>query len=416
MKRLTSMMKLLVCAVSMATISQGAPLKVYIMAGQSNMQGKAAWYVLPGLADDPATRHLHEKFVDEHGDSRICKDVYVAAVSDGPSEKNGPLTIGFGNTLGGNLKVKDKHAMCWGPEWGFGVTLQSKLQEPILIIKTSWGGRSLNTDFRSPSAGPYKYGDDTLKAMAEKSGKTKEEIIAEKAAKTGVYYRLMVEQVKKVLADPGTYHPAYDPGQGVEIAGFVWFQGWNDQGDKSTYPGEGPERFAPYSELLTHFIRDVRKDFKAPNMPFVIGVMGAGNPDFRPAMAAPADLPEFKGKVVAVHTENFVDAKLNELVDRSWRWQRPAWDPEKKYTDLREKLLPLQNEMDGLKNLEAQKARVKRHYELKEQIEAVTYAPEERAYLQKNRSSQGYHYHGSPKFFARAGEAFANALLELSGE
>ena len=30
------------------------------------------------------------------------------------------------------------------------------LKEPVLIIKTSWGGRSLNTDFRPPGAGPYK--------------------------------------------------------------------------------------------------------------------------------------------------------------------------------------------------------------------------------------------------------------------
>ncbi|MDT8390736.1 MAG: sialate O-acetylesterase [Lentisphaeria bacterium] len=414
MKRLTSMMKLMVCAASMATLVHGAPLRVYILAGQSNMQGKAAWYVLPGLADDPATRHLHEKFVDENGEPRISKDVYVAAISDGPSEKNGPLTIGFGNTLGGNLKDRGKHAMCWGPEWGFGVTLHEKLREPILIIKTSWGGKSLNTDFRSPSAGAYTYGEDVLEGLVKRSGKTKEEIIAEKAEKTGHYYRLMVEQVKKVLADPGAFHPAYDPKQGVEIAGFVWFQGWNDQGDKNTYPGDGPERFAPYTELLTHFIRDARKDLNAPDMPFVIGVMGNGNPDFRPAMAAPASLPQFKGNVVAVHTETYVDPKLNELVDRSWRWMRPAWDPEKKYTDLREKLLPLQKEMDGLKNLEDQKERARRHYQLKDQMEAISYTPEEIDYLKKNRSSQGYHYNGSPKFFARVGEAFAKALLELS--
>ena len=55
-----------------------------------------------------------------------------------------------------------------------------------------------------------------------------------------------------------------------------------------------------YSELLAHFIRDVRKDLGAPSMPFVIGVMGVGGvkeePDyFRQAMAAPASLPDFKG-------------------------------------------------------------------------------------------------------------------------
>ena len=58
---------------------------------------------------------------------------------------------------------------------------------------------------------------------------------------------------------------------------------------------ESGNRFARYSELLDDFIRDVRNDLDAPNMPFVIGVMGVGgaqanegNLEFREAMAAPA--------------------------------------------------------------------------------------------------------------------------------
>jgi hypothetical protein len=46
-------------------------------------------------------------------------------------------------------------------------------------------------------------------------------------------------------------------------------------------------------------------------MPFVIGVLGVGgeseNEVFRKAMAAPADMPEFKGNVVAVETAPFWD-------------------------------------------------------------------------------------------------------------
>ena len=29
----------------------------------------------------------------------------------------------------------------------------------MLIIKTAWGGKSLHTDFRPPSAGPYQLND-----------------------------------------------------------------------------------------------------------------------------------------------------------------------------------------------------------------------------------------------------------------
>ena len=66
-----------------------------------------------------------------------------------PSEesgvKEGKLTVGYG-AGGREPKI--------GPELSFGITMQQHVGEPILLIKTSWGGKSLNTDFRSPSAGP----------------------------------------------------------------------------------------------------------------------------------------------------------------------------------------------------------------------------------------------------------------------
>jgi alpha-galactosidase len=33
--------------------------------------------------------------------------------------------------------------------------MDAALAEPVLIIKAAWGGKSLHTDFRPPSAGPY---------------------------------------------------------------------------------------------------------------------------------------------------------------------------------------------------------------------------------------------------------------------
>ena len=98
---------------------------------------------------------------------------------------------------------------------------------PILIIKTAWGGKSLNTDFRPPSAGPYEFNEAQLEGL-KKQGKDIAQAKADKAKATGRYYRLMIDHVKKVLADPKRVVPDYDPKQGYEIAGFVWFQGWND--------------------------------------------------------------------------------------------------------------------------------------------------------------------------------------------
>ena len=53
-------------------------------------------------------------------------------------------------------------------------------------------------------------------------------------------------------------------GRRPELVGFVWFQGWNDQ-----YGGQGE-----YCLNLKHFIEDMRRDLKAPNLPFVIVAMG----------------------------------------------------------------------------------------------------------------------------------------------
>lgn len=64
----------------------------------------------------------------------------------------GKLTAGFGER--GNQPTKNGSKI--GPEFTFGIYMQKELNEPILIIKTAWGGRSLNTEFRPPSAGPYK--------------------------------------------------------------------------------------------------------------------------------------------------------------------------------------------------------------------------------------------------------------------
>ena len=88
----------------------------------------------------------------------------------------------------------------------------------------------------------------------------------EKTERTGVYYRLMLEHIHKVLADIRRVYPDYDAKAGYELAGFVWFQGWNDMVDGSTYPTRGqPGSYDAYSKNLAHFIRDVRRDLKRPS-------------------------------------------------------------------------------------------------------------------------------------------------------
>ena len=67
----------------------------------------------------------------------------------------------------------------------------------------------------------------------------------------------MIAHVNRVLSDIQRVFPDHDPAQGYEIAGFVWFQGWNDMCDGGVYPDRNqPGGYDLYSELLAHHSRE----------------------------------------------------------------------------------------------------------------------------------------------------------------
>ena len=375
------------------------PLKVYLLVGQSNMQGHAAERTLKHLGMDPKTKPLLKAIQNADGTAKVHDQIWISSIdtSEETGVKEGKLTVGYG-AGGREPKI--------GPELTFGITMQQHVGEPILIIKTSWGGKSLNTDFRSPSAGPYQFNEQQI----ENFKKRNKDVAAERKARaerTGVYYRLMLEHIRKVLGDIKRVYPKYDAKAGYELAGFVWFQGWNDMVDGGTYPTRGqPGSYEAYSKNLAHFIRDVRKDLKAPKLPFVIGVMGAGGPiakygpdqkryagihgEFRKAMAAPSKLPEFKGNVSAVFTENYWDGQLGELVNR------------------RGQLNAKRRELSQDQSL----TRAQREKILTE-FNAKLFTKEEQAILEAGVSNAAYHYLGSAKILTQIGQAFAESLSEL---
>ena len=363
------------------------PLKVYILVGQSNMQGMCKARTLAGMALDPEAKPLYDKLVDQDGKPRVHDKVYIAAFSHPgrtkeTSQKHGKLTVGYGAGLNADDFL--------GPELAFGVTMQELVKEPILIIKASWGGKSLQKDFRPPSAS---------KGKGNAAG--------------GPYYQLMMKHVNTVLSDPGKYCPAYDPKQGYEIAGFVWFQGWND------HNSDGAGKW--YPELLCHFIKDVRNDLKAPKMPFVIGVMGMPTKKmhvmrgFRKAMAEPAERPEFKGNVVAVPTAGFWDQKIEELQLRRKLVDDARMDKENKYKELREKIASIRAEHAAYEPRD-KKDRYAKHKETQQKILDVIWTKEEQEYLKLNTSNATFHYLGSAKIYSRIGEAFARAIHQIDSE
>jgi len=382
-----------------------APLKVFILAGQSNMEGYGAVATFPHIGMDSQLAPMLDEMVDRDGNPLVLEEVHITYMSGSggtrngkgsdyePREKRGPLTAGFAaNHRGPGI----------GPEYNFGIFMHKHLKEPFLIIKTAWGGRSLNRDFRPPSTIP-----------ADLKGKDpatiEDDNLRYDRIETGRFYHLMMDHVKAVLADPGAFHPAYNERDGVEVAGFVWFQGFNDMVDSKAYPGRNKEGgFDLYTELLAAFIRDVRSDLNVPDLPFVVGVIGMDGaatpeteaeksprsrgivPNFRKAQAAVGDLREFQGTVSVVHTDQFWDYELDAI--------------DKKFREINREIARAKKK-DELTRSELN--------ELREKLTEERLTEEEIKIHRAGRAAQSYHYLGSAKIYGRIGLAFAGALAQL---
>lgn len=250
-------------------------------------------YLVKTPASAPRFKHL----VDKDGKWVVRNDVWVSYL-----DRKGPLTVGFG--------AKPDRI---GPELGFGVIVGDAIDEPVLLIKCAWGGKSLAVDFRPPSAGkvPYSLGDKMDAAVAKDP------------AIVGKYYRETLAQTKAALANLKVLVPGSD-GRGYVIAGFGWHQGWNDRiNDKFN---------AEYEANMAHFIRDIRKDLGVAKLPFVIAETGMSGPDEKhpralslmKAQAAVAEHPEFKGNVAFVSAKAFWRSKEESPSAQGYHWNTNA--------------------------------------------------------------------------------------------
>jgi alpha-galactosidase len=287
------------------TAAEPKPIQVFILAGQSNMEGKAKVSLLDYQAQQGATR---QRFAAWQKDGQWLErdDVRIKFL-----DRAGKLTVGYGSPK------------CIGPELEFGRVVGDHFTEPVLLIKTAWGGRSLYRDFRPPSAGLPA--DEVLqKMLAEMQKKKPAATLADVKELFGASYRAMLSEVNATLADLKTLFPE-ETKRGYELAGFVWFQGWNDM-INADYTAE-------HTTNLQHFIRDVRKDLKSPQLPFVIGQMGVdgekASPNvqkFKAAQAAVLENPEFKSNVALVKTDVFWDTEAEAVYKKGWRENIDEWN------------------------------------------------------------------------------------------
>ena len=264
------------------------PVKVFILAGQSNMEGHGGVKTLDRLGEHPTHGHLLKKIKRDDGSLIVRDDVFVS-YQKADEKIQRPLSVGMG---------------AWGEDWFgpelmFGIEMGDHFKEPVLLIKTCWGGHSLYGNFRPPSAGKPAY----------ETGYKPEEI--------GASYHKMVNEVRECLAHLDTDFPQLK-GLKTELCGFVWFQGWNDM----CQPGDDIRRqvYDEYCPNFVHLVQDLRAEFKVPNLPVVVGELGVGGDqadknmlDFRAGQAQIASCPELKGRLGYVRTTPFWYPELDEL-------------------------------------------------------------------------------------------------------
>ena len=217
--------------------------QVFILAGQSNMQGQGVVDLdhpmhynggkgtLNRAIQNPKTKELFSHIKNNKDEFIVRDDVFVRYVT--PSKiKRGGLSVGF-TGYDGNHHI--------GPEFQFGHVVGKAIKQPVLLIKTAWGGKSIYKDFRPPSSG----------------------------GEVGKYYQQMITEIKQGLDQISVDFPNLN--KDYELRGFVWFQGWNDMYNEDAR--------AEYEQNLVNLIKDVRHEFDAQDLPVVIGELGNGGED-----------------------------------------------------------------------------------------------------------------------------------------
>ncbi len=187
------------------SFAETKPVKVFILAGQSNMEGAGQIQANPQrnsgqgsleyLVKAPATAAQFAQLVDDAGKWRQRNDVWISYL-----DRRGPLSVGYGS-----------RTETIGPELGFGWAIGDAIDEPVLLIKCAWGGKSLAVDFRPPGAGlpPYSLGE---KADAE---------IADDPTIVGHYYRQTLSLAKAALADLKNIVPGSDGIMRLSVSGGI---------------------------------------------------------------------------------------------------------------------------------------------------------------------------------------------------
>ncbi|MDA7888161.1 sialate O-acetylesterase [Akkermansiaceae bacterium] len=214
-------MKLLLFLLSSAlllTVS-AEEFEIYLLAGQSNMDGRGQASDLSEAQRAPSTHAI----------------IYYR---NPPHSSEGWKPFGPGYSIAPKYKGQ-LPSPTFGPEIGFvETTLKSQPSKKLALIKGSKGGSSLRVDWNPGEKGNPK--------------------------SQGPRYRSFIETIELALA------ALKKDGHSGKIRGLIWHQGESDSNQPT----------AAHQKRLINFIARIREDVGNPNLPVVLGqVYDNGNRD-----------------------------------------------------------------------------------------------------------------------------------------
>lgn len=204
--------------------SEEQKIKVFLFAGQSNMDGRANGAEL-SVTDQERLAKVADRITFHYNHKEPTSLQLTTPAKH--TQRKFDLTTSF------------------GPELFFGIELAEKYpDQKFIFIKRAQGGTSL-------------YGCWNPFWTIEKATLTGE-------ADKPKLFADFISYTKEVL---GNYEPV-----AYELAGMLWVQGESDSGVKK----RGPLPSATYGENLTNLIAETRKQLMAPDLPFILFQVGGG--------------------------------------------------------------------------------------------------------------------------------------------
>lgn len=237
-------------------------LPVYLLAGQSNMEGNVDTTLFRSLLAELASgtgtgieARLAEHIRYWHKDTNGGYAGYGYTPQMAALEAAELVRLNAAGLVGASLTTPNTKVLCsknataisplttncgnpFGPELVFGQALSKAGYSTTSLIKVAYGGTNLYVDWRSPLSG----------------------------GTVGPLYTQLRTRIQSLKSDPASVNPSCKT-QACRWSAFVWFQGESDSFDSANG--------LSYEQNLKNLIADVRSDVGSPTLPVVIVQTGS---------------------------------------------------------------------------------------------------------------------------------------------